>query len=216
MDCAIMTEIMRCELISWGEVERLCQRLATQIKCSGYQPDIVIAIARGGYVPARLICDYLDLMPLTSIKIEHYLAGSSKQEQAVIRYPLCTDIKDKNVLLVDDVNDSGDTLRVAAEHLQSFDPRQVRIAVMHNKVVSDFGVDYYARKVVKWRWLIYPWAIQEDISNFLQRFSPSPATLEQAQQKLLQNFQIRISLRQLENIYALMESQQKEAHHEDP
>jgi len=209
-------EKMHCELISWAEIERLCRRLAMQINRSGYRPDMVVAIARGGYVPARLICDYLDLMPLTSIKIEHYLAGSSKQEPALIRYPLCTDIKDKNVLLVDDVNDSGDTLRVAAEYLQSFTPRQVRIAVMHNKIVSDFPVDYYARKVIKWRWLIYPWAIQEDISNFLQRLSPRPATLEQAQKRLQRDYHIRISLRQLENVYALMDSESKEAPHDHP
>jgi hypoxanthine phosphoribosyltransferase len=208
-----MTEKIRCELISWSEVERLCLNLAMQIKQSGYRPDIVVTIARGGYVPSRLICDHLDIMSLTSIKIEHYLSGSTKQEQAVIRYPLSVDIENLNVLLVDDVDDSGDTLEVAIEHLRSFNPGQIRIAVMHHKVVSYFPVDYYAHKVVKWRWLIYPWAVKEDVSDFLRRLSPQPATLEQAQQQLLNDFHIRISLRQLENVYALMDSVPKKAQH---
>lgn len=120
-----MVKKMRCELISWSDVQRLCRRLAMLIKESDYQPEVVVAIGRGGYVPARLVCDYLDIMALTGIKIEHYLSGSSKQKQAVIRYPLCIKIKNQRVLLIDDVNDSGDTLKVAIQHLQSFQPREI-------------------------------------------------------------------------------------------
>ena len=175
------------------------------IKTSGYRPDLVIAIGRGGYVPARLLCDYLDIMALTSIKIEHYLSGSTKQQEAVIRYPLCSDIENLRVLLVDDVNDSGDTLKVAVDYLESLKPGEVRSAVMHNKIVTDTPVDYFAKKVVKWRWLIYPWALKEDIAEFIKRSSPRPATLADAQQLLAENFDIQISQRQLKDIYTFME-----------
>jgi len=52
-----MREEMRCELISWADVEQRCQHLAGQIRASGFFPDLIIAIGRGGYVPARLLCD---------------------------------------------------------------------------------------------------------------------------------------------------------------
>ena len=195
---------MRCELISWSEVQRLCLRLASLIRDSNYEPDIVVAIARGGYVPARLLCDYLDIMALTSIKIEHYLAGSAKQEQAVIRYPLCTAIENKRVLLVDDVNDSGDTLDVAVQHLLSFQPREVRIAVMHHKISTHFKVDYQAKTIIKWRWLIYPWALVEDISDFIQRLKPPPTTLLEVQQQLAQEYGIKISRRQLNHLWTFL------------
>ncbi|MEN8207343.1 MAG: phosphoribosyltransferase [Pseudomonadota bacterium] len=192
---------MRCELISWSAVQKMCQRLAGLVRTSGYCPDVVVAIGRGGYVPARLVCDYLDIMALTSIKIEHYLSGSSRQEKAIIRYPLCTDIKNLRVLLVDDVNDSGDTLAVATQHLQTMQPGEIRTAVMHHKTISDFAVDYYARKVIKWRWLIYPWAVNEDISGFLKQLSPQPRSLEAARQLLARHFDIKISTRHLKGIY---------------
>ncbi len=198
-----MEKILCCELISWAEIQRLCHRLTLLIKSSGYRPEIVVAIGRGGYVPARLVCDYLDIMDLTSIKIEHYLSGSTRQQQAVIRYPLSTKIQNLRVLLIDDVNDSGDTLRIAAEHLQSFKPSEIKTAVMHNKVVTDFPVDYQAKKIIKWRWLIYPWALKEDISDFLKRLSRQPKTVEHAQQLLAEEFDIKISKQQLKNIYAL-------------
>ncbi len=195
---------MQCELITWSEVQRLCQRLAVMIKASGYEVDIVIAIGRGGYVPARLVCDYLDIMALTSIRIEHYLSGSTKQKKANIHYPLSADIKNQRVLLIDDVNDSGDTLELAVSHLQTFKPREIRTAVMHHKIVTNFAVDYYARKNTKWRWLIYPWALNEDISAFLKRLSPVPETLADAEQLLDENYGIKISQHRLKDIYRSM------------
>ncbi len=202
-----MSDKIRYELISWAEVQRLCLKLAGMIRTSGYRPEIIIAIARGGYVPARLLCDHLDIMDLTSIKIEHYLSLANKEEQATIRYPLCTDIKNRRVLLVDDVNDSGDTLDVAIKHLQSFQPAEIRTAVMHHKIVSHFSVDYYAGKIIKWRWIIYPWAMTEDITSLLRQIIPHPASVKEAQQQLKQQFGIRISKKRLEQIYLLLAEQ---------
>ena len=198
-----MPETLRCELLSWGTTTSLCRQLAARIHDSGYRPDVVIAIGRGGYVPARLLCDALDVMALTSIKVEHYLSGSSKQPEAVIRYPLCADIRDQRVLIVDDVNDSGDTLKLALEHVQSFQPREARIAVIHDKLVSHFRVDYFARRIVKWRWLIYPWAVHEDIGAFVERLEPAPRSLDEIRTVLQQRYGIRISSRLLREIDAV-------------
>jgi hypoxanthine phosphoribosyltransferase len=199
-----MPEQLRCELISWSEVERLCQRLAGLTRKSGYHPDLVIAIGRGGYVPARLICDYLNILELTSIRIEHYLSGADRQEEVVIRYPLKADIRGLRVLLMDDVNDTGDTLEAATQHLQAFHPGEIRTAVMHHKTVTRFNVDYYARKIIKWRWLIYPWAVTEDISGFLSRLTPAPGSLEDARRLLAERFNIKISEQRLRDIYISM------------
>ena len=195
-----MADTLSCELVSWAEVNRLCYRLSGLIRSSGYQPDIVVAIGRGGYVPARLVCDVLDIMALTSIKIEHYLSGSNKQTQAVIRYPLSVDIKDQRVLIVDDVNDSGDTLKLATEHIQGFHPQEIRTAVMHDKRVTQYPVDYYAKRIVKWRWLIYPWAMHEDLNAFVSRLTPPPHSLAETQQKLAEQFDINVTTKLLSEI----------------
>ena len=202
-----MPEQLHCEMISWSEVERLCQHLAGLIRESGYRPDLIIAIGRGGYVPARLMCDWLHIMGLTSIKIEHYLSGANRQEEAVIRYPLKADIRGLRVLVVDDVNDTGDTLEAATQHLQAFQPGEIRTAVMHHKAVTHFDADYSAGKIVKWRWLIYPWAVNEDVSAFLERLMPAPESLEDAQQLLARQFNVKISLKRLGNIYTSMDRQ---------
>ncbi len=200
-----MAEKLRCELISWAEVQRQCQRLALMIGDSGFDPDLIVAIGRGGYVPARLLCDYLDIMDLTSIKVEHYLPGADQQEQTSIRYPLRADIRDLDVLLVDDVNDTGDTLVAATQHLRSFGPADVRTAVMHEKTVTSISADYAARRVIKWRWLIYPWAVNEDVKGFLRQLPVLPESLEQMQQLLEQQYRIRLPLQRLEYIRATLE-----------
>ena len=106
-------ERFRCEILSWNRVVRDTIKLSKSIIDSGFKPDIVVAIGRGGYVPARILCDYLLIRDLTSIKVEHWGIVATETEKAVIKFRLCTDIKDKSVLLVDDITDTGDTLRVS-------------------------------------------------------------------------------------------------------
>lgn len=200
-----MTTRMRCELITWPEIYRLCLDISKQVRSSGYQPDIVIAIARGGFIPARLVCDFLDLNALTSIKIQHYRSGADRLEKAVLEYPLCTEISDLNVLLVDDVNDSGETLKLAVSYLQTFQPADIKTIVMHQKITSRYPIDFYAKKVIKWRWLIYPWAVFEDISGFLRRKETPPASIEEAVLYLSEYFNINLPRKRLETIMSFMD-----------
>ena len=183
----------QCQLISWGQVVRLVHNLAVLIRQQGYQPDIIIAVGRGGYVPARLLADYLDMMSLTSIKVEHYIAGAHRQAVASVKYPLAIDVSDMQVLVVDDVSDSGDTFAVTVQHIQERStPREIRTAVLHHKLVSAFIPDYYAAKVIKWRWLIYPWAQVEDISGFVAELTPRPDNRQAIAERLkeLYGFQV--------------------------
>jgi len=197
---------IQCELVSWQQFYNLTRRVVFLIHDSGFKPDIIIAIGRGGYMPARIIADFLQIMNLTSFKIEHYV-GAQKNPKAVIRYPLSKDIECRTVLLVDDVCDSGDTFTVARQHLMDIMyPEEIRTAVMHYKKVSSYEPDYYARKMVKWRWIIYPWAVVEDVSGFLQQIEPLPDTVGELQEKVLQDYGIRVPQKTLQDILALSET----------
>ena len=189
-----------CELVSWHAVARHTNRLADKIKQDQFIPEIVIAIARGGYVPARIICDRLDIYNLTSIRIAHYTGGSNKLEQARLSMPLSIDIRGMNVLLVDDVTDTGDTFKLAYEHVNSFAPHAIKTAVIHHKMVSCILPDYYATIVRKWRWIVYPWAVTEDITGFISKMSPKPRTFVEASQFLAQHYGITLSATRLEEI----------------
>ena len=186
---------LHCELVSWGQVEHLTRKLAEKIQKAVYRPDIVIAIARGGYVPARLLCDYLDIFNLTSIRIIHYAAGAEKLPGARLSMGLCIDVRDLKVLVVDDVSDSGDTLQLALTHIQGYKPAEVKIAVLHHKVVSEVKPDFHGQKVVKWRWITYPWALHEDIGQFIAAMSPRPRSADEAIQRLWDQYDIKVPQR---------------------
>jgi hypoxanthine phosphoribosyltransferase len=173
----MMTEDIRCELISWERFHELARELAYAIHQAGFHPELIIAIGRGGYMPARIISDYLDVYDLTDIRIEHYHAVHM-QRAARVRYPLTADIAGKRVLLVDDVSDSGDTFETAIQHLRERgEPVQLRTAVLHHKRVSSYKADFYAEEISEWHWITYPWAVMEDLRSFLHDMAPLPATV---------------------------------------
>lgn len=194
-----------CTLVSWATVYRLSRDLARAVRASGYRPDIVVAVGRGGYAPARLVCDFLHMEALTGIKVEHYSA-TRKQTRVVIRYPLNTDIRGLDVLVVDDVNDSGDTLAAVVDYLRGFAPRRVKTAVLHEKAVTRYAADLCARRMKKWRWLVYPWAVIEDATSFVRALAPPPATAEEARRRLLAEHGIRVPLQTLRDVLEFPEA----------
>lgn len=193
---------MPCELVSWEQFYRLCRQLARRIHSEGLCPDLIVAIGRGGYMPARILSDYFGVFDLAYLKIEHYRGARSRQA-ARIRYPLNVDIRGRHVLLVDDVSDSGDTFEVAIRHLQEHGGAAgLRTAVLHHKRVSRFVPDYYAEEVVDWRWIIYPWAVIEDLTGFLREMDSPPASVEAFSDYLLRQHGIEVPGTTLEDVLA--------------
>lgn len=196
---------LKVELVGNATVSRLSRKLAHKIQDSGFSPDIIICIARGGYIPARLICDALDIYNLTSIGIRHY-AGSDKSESAQLIDPLSIDIQGMNVLLVDDINDTGDTLQLALDYLKGLKPKKIKVAVLHHKVISSLIPDYYAQKIIHWRWITYPWAIVEDTLVFVKKIQPPPSTIERAIELIAQDYGIKVSKKVMQDVFRLLQS----------
>jgi hypoxanthine phosphoribosyltransferase len=157
-----------CEVVSWEDFYTLARTLAHRIKQSRFRADLVIAIGRGGYVPARVVCDFLLQDMLTSFKIEHWGMAAQEKPEVTVRFPLAVDIRDKTVLVIDDVTDTGKTMETAITYLKGFNPTGIRTAVLQHKVSSSFCPDYFASEEHEWRWIIYPWAVHEDLTGFIE------------------------------------------------
>lgn len=193
-------QTLRCERVSWHQVQKLCLELATKISDAGFVPDVVVAIARGGFVPARLLCDYLGIVELASIRIAHYTAGAHKMERARLAAPLNLDVRGRKVLIVDDVSDTGDTLELARAHIGECGAAEVQFAALHYKRVSRCVPDFYGQEIIRWRWLVYPWAMVEDLGGLLREMSPRPADSAQAQLRLEKDVGVRVGKRILDYI----------------
>jgi hypoxanthine phosphoribosyltransferase len=193
-----------CELVSWRRVQYLARKLAERIRVSGYRPTTIVGIARGGLVPARLLCDYLDVYELAALRVEHYHRGADRQPEARIEIPLCKRLDAERVLLVDDVCDRGDSFELALGHVLEFGPAELRTAALHFKSVSSYRPDYYAHRVVKWRWLIYPWAVIEDLAGFIERMPDRPGDLPGLAKRLRSEYKLKVSegvLRDAQRLY---------------
>ena len=189
---------VRCELVSWSRVHDLCRRLAGRMREDGFSPEAIVAIARGGFAPARLLCDYLRVMDLTSLRVVHYQGVATSRAGARIVDPLARDLSGRRVLVVDDVSDTGDTFDVALEHMTGLGaPASVRTAVLLHKTTSRFIPDYFGARVRAWRWMIFPWARVEDVSGLIAALPGAPRDPEIIARALRERHGLRASRRTL-------------------
>jgi hypothetical protein len=196
-------ESFPCDLVAWDEFYDLARSLSRRIKASGWRPDLVVAIGRGGYVPGRVVCDFLVHNQLTSMKVEHWGMAARKKDQAVVRFPLAADASGKRVLIVDDITDTGETLATAVGYLEGLGPMEVRTAVLQHKTSSAFEPDYYAEEISEWRWIIYPWAVHEDLVGFTERVLNSsihPLSADQIRSDLKRRFSIDLAREEMADI----------------
>ncbi|MFZ5466160.1 MAG: phosphoribosyltransferase [Pseudomonadota bacterium] len=175
---------MNVELVSWESFHRLARDLALRIRASGFRPDMIVAIARGGVVPARVLCDYLDIMDMACVRIEHYRARH-KAPEARVKHSLNVSIDGRRILVVDDVSDTGDSFIAMLDHLKGRGvPLEVRTCALQHKIVSKFVPDYYAREITEWRWVTYPWAAIEDLGELIEDGGLLDASVAQIGQAL--------------------------------
>lgn len=174
------------ERITLQQVVEACAALADQVRGSGFAPQAVVCIARGGMVPARLLCDLLGLNRLYCIQVRHYAAGALALQRAEVVVPLPLELAGCPVLLVDDVNDSGDTFRAAVPHLREHGVGELRSAVIHEKAGTAVPVEFKAISVEEWHWILYPWAQVEDVGGFLRALEPLPRSRAEAVEGLRQ------------------------------
>jgi len=80
---------------------------------------------------------------------------------------------------------------------------------LHLKTVSKFIPDYYAEKVSEWRWLIYPWAVNEDLSSMIAKMQVDTPDLTLLQQQIKQRHGIDVSDRQIEDALMLFQGAEK-------
>lgn len=191
---------MPVRLIALEEVVAACDQLARAVLESDFQPDTVVAIARGGFMPARFLCDFLSISTLMSIKVRHYDAGGQSAGDAVVDCPLGGDVAGRSVLLVDDVNDSGETLRAALPYIRDLNPSDLRSAVLHEKGTTACPADFAAELMSEWRWVLYPWAVVEDAGQFIRELEPLPATRDAIRDALQDKHGLTLSPDQLDRV----------------
>jgi len=173
---------MKFEAPSWNDVYEMCFRLADEVRRSRFVPDIIVGVARGGWVPARIISDLLKNPNLANTRVEFYEDVGKKRRRPKITQSISTPVKDKKVLVVDDVSDTGESLRLVCEDLRERGASEVRLATMHYKPWSVKKPDYYIKETEAW--IVYPYELLEFTKSMIKRLRSEDKSSDEIKQEL--------------------------------
>lgn len=174
---------LKYEAPSWNYIYMLCIRVAEKIKRSGYKPDLLVAIARGGLIPGRVLSDLLDNPNVAVIGVEYYTDVYKTREMPRITQPLTVDVKGKRVLLIDDIADSGMSLKLVEEHLREVGAADIKVCTLYHKPWSVVMPDFYVRETDAW--VCFPHEIYETMKRIILKLKAEGKSRKQIEAELM-------------------------------
>lgn len=161
------------EELTWELFGTASRELSAQVVASGWVPDLIIAVARGGLIPAGAISYAIGVKTMGSMNVEFYTGIGETLAEPVVLPPLmdASELPGKKVLVVDDVADSGKTLKMVMELLRheglqlggASVPVEARSACIYLKPRSVHRPDYVWRETDKW--INFPWSVAPVITQ---------------------------------------------------
>ncbi|MDQ1127964.1 hypoxanthine phosphoribosyltransferase [Microbacterium sp. SORGH_AS 888] len=150
------------EQLSWDGFGEACRDIARSIVAEGFVPEVVVAIARGGLLPAGAIAYGLGIKNCGAINVEFYTGIGTVLDAPELLPPELdmTYLDGRKVLLVDDVADSGRTLDLAVRLLTE-QGAEVRSAVIYTKPTTIIQPDYSWKDTALW--IDFPWSWQGSV-----------------------------------------------------
>ncbi len=144
--------------MTWPHLGEGARELAEAIEADGYDPDIVLAIARGGLLVGGAVAYALGVKNTFAMNVEFYTGVDERLEMPMILPPVpaLVDFEETQVLVVDDVADTGATLELVKEFCAG-KVGEVRCAVLYEKPQSTVQCDYVWRRTD--RWIDFPWSV---------------------------------------------------------
>ncbi|WP_311171211.1 phosphoribosyltransferase [Halobellus ordinarius] len=184
-----------CTITNWEYIYGLCRDVSDQVKEADFEPDVVVALARGGWFAGRCLCDFLGLDDLTSLKMEHYVGTAQKSGEPEVRYPMPEgSVAGKDVLVIDDIADTGGSIERAHEYVTDRDADEVRTATLQLLGTSEFDPDFVGERLEEWAWIVYPWNFIEDLIDL------TAGVMEKADADTVDTEEIRHLLSEYHNI----------------
>ena len=150
------------EVLTWEGFGAATRTISRDIVASGFVPEVVVAIARGGLLPAGAIAYGLGAKNCGAINVEFYTGiGTVLDNPELLPPELDMSYLDgRRVLLVDDVADSGRTLDLAVRLLVE-QGAEVRSAVIYTKPTTIIEPDFSFAATD--RWIDFPWSARGSV-----------------------------------------------------
>ena len=141
---------MKKSSYSINEMHNAIRQIVEQINISGFNPEVIVSINRGGCIPGVYLSHFLD-KPHKMIDIKS-LNDNSENISSFFR-------KNKLILIIDDINDTGKTFDFVKKTFHNSDC-EIRFAALINNVTSKTKIDYHGQLIDKSEspvWYVFPW-----------------------------------------------------------
>jgi len=166
----------------WDRIYEMLLELALAIRSSGFKTDLIVGVARGGWAPARVLSDLLENTRTASMKVEFYVGLGKTSSRPVVTQPVGENAFGKNVLVVDDVSDSGESLKVAIDHVAEKGAKAIKTATLYFKPRSKFKPDFFIESTADW--IIFPWERLEATKLLIEEAKAHNRGMETVRQTL--------------------------------
>ena len=152
------------EIMTWDDFGTASRDLAQMVADAEYEPDMVLAIARGGLLIGGAIGYALSVKNVYTMNVEFYTGVDERLEVPRILPPApdFVDVSDARILIVDDVADTGNTLRSVQEFSEG-KVGEVRTAVLYEKSHSVVKCDYVWKRTDLW--INFPWSDKAPVAQ---------------------------------------------------
>ncbi|HEV2165368.1 MAG TPA: phosphoribosyltransferase [Thermoplasmata archaeon] len=179
-------EFPKCRRVGWSEIDRWAGSVADQVRTAGRVPGTLVALTRGGWVPARLVADHLGLHRLVSLRAQHWGVTARPSGKAELTEGLSGPVDGQDVLVLDDITDTGESLELATRHVRESGARSLESAALLHIAHSKFRPTYFAEEIDRdhWVWVVFPWNYWEDLGHLGARAFAETRSLSRARDLL--------------------------------
>ena len=178
-----MASELEFEIPSWDQIYELLLNLACTVRRTGFKSEIIVGVSRGGWPPARVMSDLLENPRVANVAAEFYIGVAETKGKPVITQPVSVSVEGKKVLVVDDVADTGESLRLVRSHLEEQGATEVKTATIYYKPWSVIIPDYYEKETRSW--IIFPWERKETVRKIVEKCKRQGNSIEKAKEKLV-------------------------------
>jgi hypoxanthine phosphoribosyltransferase len=152
------------ERLSWAEFGRAARELARSVAEDGFEPDLILSVARGGLLVGAALGYALDVKNTWTMNVEFYTGVDERLDVPMILPPVpeLVDLESARMLIADDVADTGETLRLVKDFCAG-KVGEVRCAVLYEKSRSLVACEYVWKRTDLW--IDFPWSADAPVAK---------------------------------------------------